>query len=121
MLKKTLTLSFAILFSAVLLSGCGGKSDVPATKSAKDLQDASTATKLVTLDVQGMTCSGCEYNVTSALKKIDGVKEVNASSENAATVVRYDPTLANVEEMVAAVNQSGYKASAPAQKKNEGE
>lgn len=121
MLKKMFTLSVTILFSAVLIAGCGKKSDVPAAKTTKNLQDASTATKLVTLDVQGMTCSGCEYNVKSALKKVDGVKEVDASSKNAVAIVRYDPKLANVEEMVAAVNQSGYKASAPAQKKNEGE
>ncbi len=70
----------------------------------------------VTLDVQGMTCSGCEYNVESALKKIDGVATVEADYSNAIAEIRYDPEFANVEKFVAAVNKSGYKATAP--KKN---
>lgn len=37
--------------------------------------------KEITLNVEGMMCSGCENRVQNALKTIKGVKDVKASHE----------------------------------------
>ena len=57
-----------------------------------------------------MTCSGCEYNVESALKKIDGVTKVKAAFARHAAEVEFDPETATVAQLVQAVNGLGYTA-----------
>lgn len=114
MLRRFLTISIAFLFTTLLLSSCGNHAD--ASNNGDDEKTKSVAQK-ITLDIKGMTCSGCEYSVESALKKVEGVKKVDADAGNAIAVVEYDPKVAKVEKMVEAVNKTGYKATAPEKNK----
>ncbi len=65
-----------VLAAAVLISGV-------ATTTAVRAQSTQTkpaeATKVCTMKVTGMTCSGCEAAVKIAAKQIDGVKDAKAS------------------------------------------
>ena len=54
-------------------------------------------TESVSLTVIGMKCGGCEANVTSKLKAIDGVLSVNASSKNNEVNVEFDAEKTNPE------------------------
>ena len=56
------------------------------------------------------TLSGCEYNVESALKKIDGVTKVKAAFAQHSAAVEFDPEAATVVQLVQAVNGLGYTA-----------
>jgi copper chaperone CopZ len=63
--------------------------------------------------VEGMTCSGCEAGVEQAIRSVDGVKSVEASSERSHAVVTFDPQRVNpeaVDAIVAAVEKAGYQA-----------
>lgn len=51
---------------------------------------AETMTK-TTLQVEGMTCSGCEQRIGTALRRIDGVREVTADHTTGEVAVRFDP------------------------------
>ena len=57
-----------------------------------------------------MTCSGCEFGVETALKKVDGVKQAEASFDKKSAEVEFDPSVAKVDQLVEAVNQAGFKA-----------
>ena len=111
MLRHLTLTGFVLLFSAFLFASCSKSVDASDNGDAKKTK---SVTKKVTLDVQGMTCAGCEYNVESALKKIDGVTKVEADAGKAVAMVEYDPKVAQIDQMVAAVNKTGYKASATA-------
>ncbi len=65
-------------------------------------------TKHVTLPVTGMTCANCVSTVERNLKKVQGVQQasVNLSSERAS--VEYDPSLANLGDLIARVQKAGY-------------
>ncbi len=115
MLTKISNLGFLAVFAATLFLGCGQYNEKSQANNSKEVATAMNIEK-VTLDVQGMTCSGCEYNVESALKKINGVATVKVDHSNAIAEIQYNSEIANVKEMVAAVNKTGYKATAP--KKN---
>jgi copper chaperone CopZ len=61
--------------------------------------------------VAGMTCSGCEYNVTTALRLVAGVLEAEADHVSGEVEVRYDPGTTGLAELAAAVRAGGYRAT----------
>jgi copper ion binding protein len=66
-----------------------------------------------TLDVTGMTCQSCVRHVDKALRKIDGVSEVEVHLEQGKVRVKHDPARATVPSMIAALKKAGYESSAP--------
>jgi Cu+-exporting ATPase len=77
----------------------------------------TAAPETVRLDVDGMTCAACVARVEKKLNKLDGVEaSVNLASESA--LVRFDSSAVGVEELVAAVEAAGYRAS-PARRERE--
>ncbi|MFQ5602696.1 MAG: cation transporter [bacterium] len=107
MIKRILGLSLTTILTTALFFSCG-KSGGQNEKAAS--QEVAANIQKVTLDVQGMTCSGCEYNVESALKQIHGVAKVKADFSSHSAVVEFYPETATVDKMVEAVNKVGYQA-----------
>jgi copper chaperone len=66
----------------------------------------------IKLKVEGMTCSHCEMTVRKALLDVKGVKEASVSHERDIAEVKYKSGKVSVEDLVNAVNASGYKAIA---------
>ena len=108
MLKRTFLTGLVLLLGTLSYLGCGKSDQESQTQETQAV--ASMNIEKVTLDVQGMTCSGCEYNVESALKKIDGVTKVNAAFTQHSAEVEFDPEAATVAQLVQAVNGIGYTA-----------
>ncbi|MFQ5652867.1 MAG: cation transporter [bacterium] len=108
MARVFLKLGLVVSVCTVLFSSCGR--DDTATHAA-DAQKMAANVQKVTLEVHGMTCAGCEFNVESAVKKIDGVARVKADYANGSADIEYDPEKASVEQLVEAVNGVGFKAS----------
>lgn len=46
--------------------------------------------KTITLQVEGMVCTGCENRIQNALKTMEGVKEVTASHEKKLVMIETD-------------------------------
>ncbi len=61
----------------------------------------------VDLAITGMTCANCAANVTRALKKVDGVLEVNVNFANEHATVTAAPNVAR-NDLIAAVEKAGY-------------
>lgn len=61
------------------------------------------------LTVEGMSCGHCEQTVEEALSDVEGVESVDVDRESAAATVEGD---ADPDELVAAVEDAGYEASA---------
>ncbi len=81
------------------------------TKKIAGMNDLSYSQ--ITLPVEGMSCFSCELSVENALKKTRGVWTVQASAKDKKAIVQYDPKQVSIQELIEAVNQTGYKASAP--------
>lgn len=62
-----------------------------------------------TLTVEGMSCGGCEQTVVEALESVPGVTGAEADRETDSATVEGD---ADVDALVAAVDDAGYDASA---------
>ena len=80
---------------------------------------ASTETHLanglnrIIVSVDGLSCVACEIPVRHALRRVDGVKSVDVNAATKTATVDYDPAKANPEQLVAAINSTGYHASLP--------
>jgi len=60
------------------------------------------------LKVTGMKCGGCENNVTTKLKSINGVQSASASSKNQEVVVEFDSDLTDLDTISQAIVNTGY-------------
>lgn len=65
----------------------------------------------VALKISGMTCEACAVSVQAALTKLPGVAEAHVDFAGTAAHIRYDPARVKPEQLVEAVNATGFKAS----------
>ncbi len=65
------------------------------------------------IPVEGMTCVTCTIPVENSLKKLDGVQAAKASIPKKSVTVSYDPQQVQLEQLVEAVNATGYRAQMP--------
>lgn len=63
----------------------------------------------IELSVKGMTCSGCEAHVINAVGKLEGIDSVKVSYKNAHALIKYDPSKVVKNQIVEAINKTGYK------------
>jgi copper chaperone CopZ len=61
------------------------------------------------ITVTGMSCGGCEQSVEDALEGVEGVESATADREAETATVEGE---ADADELVAAVEDAGYEASA---------
>lgn len=64
-----------------------------------------------TLSVTGMSCSGCEENVTNALEKLEGVRRVEADHEGETVEVVASDDVSD-EEIETTIERAGYDIAA---------
>lgn len=68
------------------------------------------AVTTVALSVPGMTCATCPITVRTALKRVDGVKNIAVVGQTAIRVT-YDNAKTNVAALINATKDAGYPPS----------
>lgn len=96
-----------MLFAALLLAGCNN--------TGKKSEDASVNEEAlaaewveVTIDVEGMTCEGCENAIRAGVESLEGIAEVESSFEEGWTKVKYDKALTSMEDIEGKITDTGY-------------
>ncbi len=84
------------------------------TKQAKQVEEAAKGVVVqnvgeYVLNVEGMTCDGCEKSVEAGLSKIEGVAEVKADHETGKTIVKADTLKVNTGDLAQMIVKIGYK------------
>ncbi len=62
----------------------------------------------VTLQVQGMSCAGCEQRIGKVLGRVEGVREVSADHTTGGVQVRVGSELADPRVLVEKIDAAGY-------------
>src|SRR5699024_2323482 len=62
----------------------------------------------ITLDIEGMTCTGCEATVENAASGVDGVLEADASYDTGKATIKFDQSKTTREAITAAINKTGF-------------
>lgn len=65
--------------------------------------------ELVEFKIKGMTCIGCEEHVNNVVSELEGIGEVQASYKDGNAIVKYDPDKVAKDQIVEAINKTGYK------------
>jgi copper chaperone CopZ len=81
--------------------------------SAQTQTQLANGLNQIVIPVEGMSCATCEIAVRHALKRIDGVKSAHVSVATKTATVDYEPGKTNPEQLVVAINSTGYRASLP--------
>ena len=63
----------------------------------------------LSLTVNGMTCTGCEQRIATALGRLDGVGIVEADHREGTIRLDYDPSLVTPEIITARLTDAGYQ------------
>lgn len=99
------TLAVAIFFGPNLYTYAGDGGSIPSL-----VADGYAQT---TIPVDGMTCFSCTVHVEGSLQDLDGVRNVKASVSDKSVAISYDPAKIDVVQLVAAINETGYRAREP--------
>jgi len=67
--------------------------------------------KVIKLRIAGMHCASCAKIIEKSLQQASGVKEANVNFAAEKARVIFDSSKTNAEDLIAAVNTAGYKAS----------
>jgi len=67
--------------------------------------------KTTQMEVTGMTCGHCKAAVENALRSQPGVQAATVYLQEGAARVEYDESAVAIEELLAAVEREGYKAT----------
>lgn len=70
-----------------------------------------TVIKETSIDVPTIKCGSCVKTVSSVLKKLDGVKEVNVDKKTKKASVKYDSEKVKIADMESAISKAGYDAN----------
>lgn len=67
----------------------------------------------IRLDVHGMSCASCVAGVENGLKRLDGIESVSVNLATEQADIEYDEQQLSVDDLIEAVDDSGYEASLP--------
>ena len=97
-----------VLMASLLLVGCN-----IATKKSEDesanMDPAAAEWVEVTLNVDGMTCDGCENAIKAGVESLDGIAAVESSHEEGWTKVKFDKAQTSKEDIEAKITDTGYE------------
>lgn len=89
---------------------CAGKEVRIVSTDADKQNEANASLAVATFSVKGMTCGGCESQVSSKLAVQEGVSEVlEVDHKSAKAVIKYNPDKADPVKLAAAVSKLGYE------------
>ncbi len=96
-----------VLLASLLLIGCNSTSK-KTDEAAATTENAAAEWVEVSINVDGMTCDGCENAIKAGVESLDGIASVESSHEEGWTKVKYDKALTSVEDIEGKITDTGY-------------
>ena len=72
------------------------------------IEQDTTKTNKIVLDVKGMTCAGCEASIEHKVGLLEGVKSVDAIYSEGSATIEYLPSKLEERTIIEAINKTGY-------------
>ena len=98
-----------IALAAVFMLACNSQPKTDASQDEATEVSADAQWVEVVINVNGMTCEGCENAINSGLEGMDGIASAESSHEEKWTKVKYDENVTSVEEIKARITETGYE------------
>ncbi|MFH0757164.1 MAG: cation transporter [Bacteroidota bacterium] len=97
-----------MLFAALTMVACNSQPKTDTEAPNKEAVSTQAAWEVVVLNVEGMTCEGCENAIRAGIETLPGIAEVESSHEEAFTRVKFDKNVTTVEEISEKITETGY-------------
>jgi copper chaperone CopZ len=98
-----------ITLATIFMVACSTQTKKEVSQTEESSVPAKAEWVELTLQVEGMTCEGCENAIKAGIEKLEGVATVESSFEEAWTKVKYDSNATSVEEITASITETGYE------------
>lgn len=72
---------------------------------------AHADTRIVTLNVEGMTCPVCPITVKKALNNVPGVEDATVNFDAKTATVKFDDKKTSIDQLTKATGQAGYPST----------
>ena len=96
-----------LLMAAALLTACN-TGNKKTDEAAAEVEASAAEWVEVTLNVEGMTCDGCENAIKAGVESLEGIAAVESSHEEGWTKVKYDKGATSVQEIEGKITDTGY-------------
>lgn len=83
----------------------------PKTETKQLVVVDKTNIKQINLAISGMDCEACSQSINMALSKMPGVLEYKTEYKDGSSMVKFDDSKTNEENIINTVNKTGYKAA----------
>lgn len=100
---------FWIALLGLALAACTSSPKTDASEAETTEISADAQWVEVVINVNGMTCEGCENAINAGIEGMDGIAEVESSHEEKWTRVKYDENVTSLEEISAQITETGYE------------
>ena len=97
-----------IALAVTMMVACNTQTKKEAAPAEETSLSAEANWVEVTLQVEGMTCDGCENAIKAGVENLEGIASVESSHEEAWTRVKYDSNKTSVEDIKASITETGY-------------
>lgn len=108
---QTRTFLISMTVFAILSISFPYYSDVFFSDNSKVVVAKQENIQKVEVQIEGMTCDACQNHVDHAVNELDGIVSVETSYTNGNSIIQFDKTQTNQEEIKKAVESTGYKAT----------
>lgn len=102
--------ALAPYYTGYLMAVAGNPQQISSEAMPSASSEENQANKTVVIEVEGMTCTGCEPNINETLKNLNGVVSAQASYQNKNVKVVFNPKQISLEQIKKAIDEIGYKA-----------
>lgn len=112
-------LILAGLFLLLLISGCGKSDNKTAENKANEQKKETTSSgqnqnsneEFVEIKLPTMQCGTCKKTIEAAVKKIDGIKDVNVVVKEKIAKVNFDKSKTDLDKIEGVIVMAGYQAN----------
>ncbi len=108
-LQSKIFLGIVTAFSAIMLTFPGYSYIFYGDNSKELVVTEASSIKQIKLDIEGMTCTGCNEHVEHAANEVPGVFHAQASYKTGTALVKFDASVSSADEIISAINETGYK------------
>ncbi|MGQ8337638.1 heavy-metal-associated domain-containing protein [Sunxiuqinia sp. A32] len=102
---KTHTIFLSLLIGLIAFACSSSKSE---KEKATTIDTPTTNVELV-YHVEGMTCDHCEMSIQKGVNELEGIVKVEANHEDSTTLVVFDSSKTNKNQIAQAIEKRGYK------------
>lgn len=100
MKSKSLIAVLSILGGVLLAISCSG--------NKQEKSSEQVVASFVEVNIEGMTCTGCEQTIQRRVGKLEGIKSIKATFTDGKAIIEYFPENVDTLKIKEAITGSGY-------------